>query len=280
MPLVDDTIPLGELPKEVLAEAASYLAQYCIGFVRVEDTPTGQDAMLQGSGTLVAIGSIRAILTAEHVLRELPKTGRLGLIIDPTPQAHTVDVAGLRYLPIARGMVDRDGPDLGAVILSAPIAAAIGAKKLFYNLEARREGLLNTPPDVRDGFWYVNGFIDEYTVIHPADDGRGLVKGFYNLSGAGGPEQTEVGGEYDYYFFPVSYGGRSVAPTRFNGMSGGGLWQVPVGRTGNGTLQCKPPLLSGVVFYQEPTTETTAGVRCHGLSSVYRIAYDAIQSAR
>src|SRR5712664_1151447 len=268
---------LKDLPDEVIGDAASSLAPYSIGFVRIEDTPNGQDAVLLGSGTLVSVAGIRAILTAHHVVSVLPRQGRLGLILDPTPRTHTVDVRGLTYLPIARGGVDALGPDLGAVILAPSIAAAIAAKKSFYNLDSRRDQQLNAPLDPRDGFWFTNGFIDEYTVTHPAEDGRGLVKGFYNLSGAGGPEDREVRGGYDYHFFPVSYSERSIAPKRFNGMSGGGVWQVPLARDDDGTIRHKRPLLSGVVFYQEPTSETTCGVRCHGRASVYDAAYKAIQ---
>lgn len=37
------------------------------------------------------------------------------------------------------------------------------------------------------------------------------------------------------------------------------------------------PLLSGVVFYQEPTTELYCGVKCHGRQSVYNVAFEAIK---
>ncbi len=268
---------LRDIPQEVIGDAAASIAQYVVGLVRVEDGPQRQDVVLLGSGTLVSVGFTKAILTAHHVLRVLPKQGRLGLILEASLQAHTVDTGGLSYLPIARGEVDALGPDLGAVILAPSIAAAIAAKKSFYNLDSRRDQQLNAPLDLRDGFWFTNGFIDEYTVTHPAEDGRGLVKGFYNLSGAGGPEDRQVRDGYDYHFFPVSYSGRSVAPKRFNGMRGGGVWQVPLARDGDGTIRHKRPLLSGVVFYQEPTSETTCGVTCHGRASVYDAAYKAIQ---
>jgi hypothetical protein len=166
---------------------------------------------------------------------------------------------------------------LGAVVLAPPIASALAAKKTFYNLDRRRDQMLHTPLDLNDGVWFVHGFVDERTVEEPARDGYGLIKGFYNLSGAGCPEPSVVIGEHDYFAFPVSYGRRSVAPKSFGGMSGGGLWQVPIGRNAQGELKHKLPLLSGVVFYQEPTTEARCAVRCHGRLSVYRVAYDALQ---
>ena len=92
-------------------------------------------------------------------------------------------------------------------------------------------------PDIRDGFWLVHGFVDEKTIEERDKDGYALVKGFYNLSGAGMPDKVTVVGDHDYFDFPVSYGGRSVAPKSFGGMSGGGLWQVPLKRGAEGEIQ-------------------------------------------
>ena len=58
-------------------------------------------------------------------------------------------------------------------------------------------------------------------------------------------------------------------------MSGGGVWQVPLKRT-EGSLTHGPAVLSGVMFYQYPTTDTQCGIRAHGPRSVYQKALDAI----
>jgi len=273
--------PLGDLPEAVIEAAARDVANYSIGFLHVKSSPRrSNDVRLLGSGTLVSVGPTHAILTAHHVLSALPRNGRLGLIISPTAQQHSVDTQGLVYIQIARGRVDSEGPDLGAIVLAPSIASSIGAKKSYYRLDSHRDHLLNSPPHIRDGFWFVNGFIDEWTVEEPDKDGWGLVKGFYNLSAAGGPDNTIVVGNHDYFAFPVSYRGRSVAPKSFGGMSGGGLWQVPLTRDAQRQIKHTTPLLSGVVFYQEPTTDTSCGVRCHGRLSVYKVAFEAIEQKR
>ncbi len=275
MPQTEE-VPIRHLPNSLLEAVALDLAQYSIGFLRIEDTPRGQDAILLGSGTLVTVGSTHAILTAHHVLQVLPKHGRVGLILSPTLHQHTVDTQALVYREIARGTIDSEGPDLGAVILAPSIAAAIAAKKTFYNLDSRREQLLHTPPDLHDGVWFVHGFVGERTVEEPGRDGYSLIKGFYSFSGAGGPDELPVPiGNHDYFAFPVSYDARSVAPNSFGGMSGGGLWQVTLIRDPQGVICPKKSLLSGVVFYQE-ATDTECVVKCHGRSSVYNVAYEAI----
>src|SRR6266702_1324169 len=163
MPVTEE-LPLTQLPDSFLEAVALHLAQYSIGFLRIEDTPRGQDAFLLGSGTLVTVGTTHAILTAHHVLQVLPKSGRLGLILSPTIHQHTIDTQALVYKEIARGTVDSEGPDLGAVILAPSIAAAIAARKTFYNLDSRRVQLLETPPDRHDGVWFVHGFVNDRTV--------------------------------------------------------------------------------------------------------------------
>lgn len=272
----DEIMPLSEIPATLFEHAIKEIANYSVGFAQVENGPHRQEVFLRGSGTLIAAGGKRAILTADHVVEKLPRDGRLGLILSPTLQQYTIDTQGLVFLRIARGTDDSEGPDLGAVVLSPSIASSIGAIKTFYNLGIRRERMLSTPPDHDLGAWAVHGFIDERTVEEPGDSGFSHVMKFYCLTGWGGPDPAVSRDGYDYHAFPVSYGGHSVAPVCFKGMSGGGLWQVPLVRDTQGTLTHHTPLLAGLVFYQVPTNETEAGVTCHGAASIYRTVYDAI----
>jgi hypothetical protein len=221
------------------------------------------------------------VLTAHHVVSELPRAGRLGLILSPTPQHETVDTQGLECRKIARGTVDSEGPDLAAVVLSPLIANSIAAKKTFYNLDRRRDQLLLSPPDLNIGLWVVHGFVHELTgVAQSASGGDPMIKGFYSLSGATGPEPPVSVGDHDYFVCPVSHGGSSIAPRSFEGMSGGGLWQIPICRDARGNVTHQTPLLSGVVFYQELTQGMSSGVKCHGRQSVYRVVYDKLRSSR
>ncbi len=276
MPSVEE-MSIRDLPEAVIEAAMRRIADYSIGFVRVGGTPWGAEAKLLGSGTLVSVGAARAVLTAHHVMSNLPTTGRLGLLLGQTPGQDTVDVQGLGYLEIARGTSGAVGPDLGAVILAPSIASAVAAKKSFYNLDLHRNQLLHSPPDIRDGFWFINGYIDEKTTEEREKDGYDLIRGFFNLSGVGVPKEAIAVGEHDYFDFPVIYDAGHAIPKSFGGMSGGGLWQVPLKRDPQGQMEHSALLLSGVVFYQERTSETSCNVKCHGRQSVYGVAYDAIQ---
>jgi len=141
MPTFEEKPP-GELPDEVIEAAAKDLTEYCIGFVRVETSSRRQDAVLLGSGTLVSIGSIYAVLTAHHAVSILPRSGRLGLLLSPTLQQHTIDTQGIIYLEIARGSIDSDGPDLGAIILWRIGVRRIGVNGgLVWRIGVKRIGV-------------------------------------------------------------------------------------------------------------------------------------------
>jgi len=274
---MDESILVGDLPQSVTDSVVKDISAFSVGLSKVYNGSKGPSVELLGSGTLVTVGSKRAILTAHHVIQVLPKTGRLGLLLWSTDHPTSIDIDGLGYVQIARGTEDSVGPDLGAIVLSTPIAGSIAAQKSFYNLDTRRESMLNSPPHPQDGFWVANGFVAERT--SELRDGGRILKRFHNLCSAGGVELESQIERYDYFSFPVSSKGRQVSPEYFNGMSGGGLWQVPLRRGANGQPVADTPILSGVVFYQVPTTETECGLRCHGRKSVYEVSYDAIRGS-
>ena len=270
-------IELGDIPPSFVETVIRHLANFSMGFVRDYETPDGTDAALLGSGTLIQVGSTRAILTARHVLEVLPRSGQLGLILSTIAEFTTVEVDELHYLEIGRGPDERDGPDIGAVILSQDIGSALAARKSFIYLERQRERILNEPPALDYGLWFVHGYLDERTREFKDMEGFHRVKVFQCFSAGGRVDEARRIGRYDYFTFPLSYGEGSVAPEDFRGTSGGGLWQVLVGEKPDGTPEPREYLLSGVAFYQEPIQADQSAVRCHGRRSVYDVAYKAIQ---
>jgi hypothetical protein len=274
---MDQIILIKDFPPALLSAIAGQLAPYTIAFLRSDDRAAGHRVHLLGSGVLISVGKTRAILTAQHVLQVLPRTGRLAVFLERTREPHTIDTHGIAFVDIARGTQDSVGPDLGAVVLASRIGSAIAAKKPFYNLDAHRDRLLGSPPDLQDGVWCAQGFLAERTVVTTDPSEGGFTKWFYNFSGFGGPENSTQVDEHDYFEFPVSHESRADAPVDWGGMSGGGLWQIPLKRQDEEIVPLSP-LLSGVLFYQQPTTDTQCGVKGHGRRSVYEVAYNAIRA--
>lgn len=156
----------------------------------------------------------------------------------------------------------------------------MAASKSFISLERRRERILNEPPAMDEGLWFVQGYLAKRTREHKGMQGYGRVMEFRGFSAAGWAEEQCSIESYDYFTFPVSYGEGSRAPDDFGGTSGGGLWQVLGNLKPCGLLEAREYVLSGVAFYQEPIQADRSAVRCHGRRSVYDMAYKAIQQGR
>lgn len=271
---MDELVRVKDIPSDTKDEILKSIAPFTIAFLR--DDPSGDgSADLVGSGVLVSAGGHRAILTAAHVLDAIPSTPRIRLLLGPTNHIESIDLAGVSIVTIARGREEALGPDLGIIRLAPSIASAVAARKVFYNLDTRREQVLNDSPDLRDGVWCVQGFLAENTSIADDSDGRGKTKYFYNFTGFGGPDTCTRRDGFDYVDFPVEHEARAESPVSWGGMSGGGIWQVRLRRESN-ELKRAGLLLAGVLFYQVATTPISCGVVGHARESIYANAYDAI----
>jgi hypothetical protein len=275
---MDDLVQVKDLPPTLIEAVVQQLAHYTIAFLRPKSVGNEWDADLLGTGVLVATGRQRAILTAHHVLQELPATGRISIFIGRTTLPHTLDTEGLSVIKIARGTQDAIGPDLGAIVLAPQIAGSIAARKSFFNLDRYRDVVLSSPPAFDDGVWFAQGFLEERTAVRPDRTETGPTKFLYNFTGCGGPDASPQIGDFDYLEFPVSHASRHEAPVSWGGMSGGGLWQVRLKRE-DGQLVPLSPVLSGLMFYQHPTTPTECGVRGHGRRSIYEVAHRLMNGA-
>jgi hypothetical protein len=273
---MDDMVLVKDLPEALIKNVIQELACFTVAFLRIDQVTWSCDADLLGSGVLVSVGTRKAILTAHHVLEVLPTRGRIGMFLGQSTQPPSIDTAGISIMKIARGRDDSIGPDIGVVLLAPNIAASIGAKKSFFNLKTRREQQLNAPPDIRNGVWFAQGFLEERTLVATDPVEVGNTKYFYNFTGMAEPKAGQEIDGYDYFELPFSHEERSVAPVSWGGMSGGGLWQVQLKRR-DGTLTHMPPVLSGIMFYQHPTTDTICSVRGHGKRTIYDVVYSQIE---
>lgn len=267
-----DLILIKDLPEQLVRSVIQDLATYTVAFLSVTESAKPYEAELIGTGVLVSAGGRRAILTADHVAEVLPNNGRIGLFLDRTSQSHTIDAAGVSKVRVGRGTNERDGPDLAVLLLAPQIAGALAAKKSFFNLDSVREVALTAEPDLRDGAWFAQGFLEERGVVKAEPGVDGLTKYFYNFTGVGGPHQIDREGGFDYLDMMVAKEARNGVPVHWGGMSGGGIWRVPLKKDATGTTHLRP-VLSGIMYYQHPTTPTSCGVRGHALQSIYDRAY-------
>jgi hypothetical protein len=140
------------------------VGQHSVGFVRVLGNE--DDAVVAGSGTLVSAGKRRAILTADHVLEQIPTSGKVWLVLcrEGWTGTHRFELnAGvLHKITVGKASHTADGPDIGILVLPPPEAARLEAKQTFYNLDKRRERAL-AEPTIDPYGWVLFGMIHERT---------------------------------------------------------------------------------------------------------------------
>lgn len=263
-------------------KAAKEISDFAVAFVNLQEHGERKDADLAGSGTLVSIDGTKGILTACHVIENLPNTGEVGLVLlaRPPGQLHrfTLPMEFVEKVLIARGPCECDGPDLGLLVLPEREAAKIEVTKVFYNIVKRRDRILSNPPAIDTGVWFLEGVADEWTKDAPPEQGYERVKIFRGISGVGIVKAEYEKGGFDFLEFEAKYDDSYEGPDRFGGFSGGGLWQLLVEEPGNGDLTVRERILSGVAFYESPIEGGLLIIKCNGRRSIYENGVDTVRA--
>lgn len=266
-------------------EASRHVGMYTVSFGRLPNRPiVGHHPYpaCAGSGVLVSSNGRRAILSAEHVLREFGRDEEIALVPNSVRPTHLTVNTGhwqLKKLGVAPDTVD--GPDLALALLPDVDADRIGAgSSVFYNLDQRADAMLRRPP-VNDGYGYlICGVIGEWSSAPPEDQGNRWLQAFRSLAW-GGPmfDYVEAGaGEFDYFSLSVDEGGRHSheLPSNLKGWSGAGVWRVTATVAGSKpTVQQR--YLCGISFFEFYTPNGDRAVRCHGFRSIYDRAIQAMR---
>jgi hypothetical protein len=258
------------------------ITDYSVGFIKsLPQEPN--EAVLAGSGTLVSVNGVRAILTAQHVLANLPKSGHIGLL---TPMRFgsrihrlTIDMQHVRKISIAKGDDDSQGPDLGLLVLAATDWSKLPTGKIFYNLSKRQDLILNKPPEENRGAWVLCGMVAERTDDLSNEDKKryGKGKSFQGICINAVPTGHRDGPDFDYISVQVEYNESYEGPKSFGGCSGGGLWHLLVAEKPDGSLEIFTSILAGVAFYQSAKDGLRKTIVCHGRRSIYGKVIKAIK---
>jgi len=246
------------------------LSNHLVGLVNMKRANDGEDVpLICGSGTLVTIDDIHGILTADHVLGCLSSAMDITLLIMHGRKHKGLRIPKqlVRMIKLARGPVGSEGPDLGFIVLPRENIGDLKARKSFFNLSNKRERMLNKPPDRILGMWCLLGGVpDENAYL---DSLRIKKMNAFCFQSFIEKEYSKNG--FDYFEFPVDYSASKIIPKDFGGFSGGGLWQVPLGKKeDDSVLVPLEPILSGVAFYQYIDEDEKEGfIKCHGRRSIY-----------
>jgi hypothetical protein len=242
---------------------SNQLTNSAVGFLKFSDN--GQEADVAGSGTFVQLGKIKGILTAGHVIDNLPTSGEVGLVRPKSAlQNMRVDMSHTDRETLW-DKVEKHAPDLGFLKLPDHVAAAVEAQGgVFYNLEKPREAKPSSPPNKMSEIRALVGAVDEWSEIEPGTVPKTKKKVVGALLGAvkstrefneDGVELVEIG---------VDYGSSTRSPQSYEGVSGGALWKLHTELNGTEVVGVQKKL-DGVAFRQ---SEDDSLVTFNGTKSI------------
>jgi hypothetical protein len=261
-----------DLPDELTDSICDHISQFSVAILKIFTDSKVEQFKLIGSGTLVIVNSCHAILTAEHVLAQLRGSDQLGLLSSFTghPHRHKFNQNHIVLHRIAKGDGDSEGPDLGLIVLPESNIGRLRAEKTFFNIDKRQERFSKGFIKSNRGFWFTCGFPGEFEVDMKPIRGFAAMKGYHGLCGISGIRKEYDESGFDYLEMSIEYDSfNTELPKSFGGVSGSGVWQVPLIKNSEANIEAEEYILSGVVFYQTRLEGNHRLLRCHGRRTIY-----------
>ncbi len=269
-----------DTPDGLLRQITSTLHTHSTMLMRIIMEPDGNEEGVHiGSGTLVKIGEVYGVLTAQHVIAELQGDYLLGLTAAREGETHSFKAqkSSIGVIEIVSPASEEYGPDLGFITLSDwDDVGTIKASRSFYDLIQDGDEWSANPPPLDSGIWFACGAPGERFERILPEAGFDKVVSFQEFCGAGGIDRSYEKDGFDYLEMDIEFSEETGTPHSFGGMSGGGLWQVTISRSQEGVLAPSRFFLSGLIFYQGVTEEGVRFLRCHGRQSVHEHAVAAV----
>ncbi|WCJ60715.1 hypothetical protein NXS98_06195 [Fontisphaera persica] len=270
-----------QIPDPVQEDAAAFVSQFSTALIL--------DGNLVGSGTFIKCGNTFGVLTAHHVIHnphdpsrrfDFNSSQKLGLLVADFAHCYELQLQYCGLVDIATPKRESTGPDLSLIVLPEPLIGTIKAKKQFYNLKHKRAiKLRNALPNA--GYFIFSGYPDlQKDLLAPQSGFREVLflEGWGAASGIS--RRWRWKNSYDFLELGITYGPKSDAIPTFQGMSGGGVWRVPLSKkTSRSTVTDivgSEPVLAGVGFYEVGRVERIQEIRCHGPRSIYEKAVERL----
>jgi hypothetical protein len=266
-------MPIGEIPQSDLDRIKDDLLNYTVPLVGCSG-PRDKIAKLAGSGTLLEFGGRKFVLTATHVWEWTSWAEGILFTLGEKPSALTVSRDHFNPKTLPWEGASEFGPDMTLLELPEAAAADIAARKSFVNFALQRENFHSFSIPSSDGIWVVIGAVGEESRIVEHLEANISTAEIRGNAFFGSVDTMFSRSGYDY----IDVGANLMlpgVPQSFGGLSGGGLWQVPLAMHKSTSEIYLPirPLLRGVAFWQTPPAGDKRTIRCHGPKSIYETAY-------
>jgi hypothetical protein len=251
----------------VMDEAVDRICLSTIGFMKLRREGNVERGLAVGSGTLVSVDDVLGVLTAAHVLAELPDDGPVGLVrfkegAKNLQRLHVDMRFAKKAAIVADGKIGPSDSDIGFLRLPLDVVGSLKATGVFHNLtkrsvEAVIEAVVQRP--------YVDAIIGVVAELTTYEEVNRIVVGASMWLG-NVVDQRDARG-FDLLDFRIASDGSVKPPRSYGGVSGGGLWRISLS---DDFAACRSITPVGVLFYQsEPAADGERLLSCQGPHSVY-----------
>ncbi|HNQ89005.1 MAG TPA: hypothetical protein PKM73_10360 [Verrucomicrobiota bacterium] len=269
-----DLVGQRRLADDDLAEAAKATNEYSVSLINGNS--------LVGSGTLVSIGRACGILTADHVWQAVKRgeaKDHFCLVLGSELQRF--EYSFQECTPVIVGEYSSQhaeaGPDLAFIRLDNLLKlGTIRSRKSFFPLEAQKGKIFDQMPVDRCP-WLVWGAPDEKSRRFSTESGEPILKLTHFAGASEFSEKVDREG-FDYVKVRIPSGDGNF-PSRYGGVSGGGVWipfrlsEDPKGQVLKTNVSL---LLAGVAYYEIEEEPRYMTLLLHGPKSVYGRVIDEV----
>lgn len=266
-------VPFKDIPQTVLDEVGAALQHYFVPILGLISEKPTDPLNLIGSGTLVKIGSGHYILTAAHVWDAATRFPTVGLSLTTYESWFSIPRDVISASTLQGASFGEFGPDLSLLRIPPALMSRIAAHKSVLDLPWQRQAFLTDPLAMDFGIWAVTGMSEAISAVRARPEQGDIVadaQGRAFFSGVAGTQDREG---WDYVELSADMGLADVPPS-FHGVSGAGLWQVPlsVSKTG-GIVWNGRKRFNGVAYWESDVVDGHRFIRCHGPRSLFERAW-------
>ena len=266
-------VQIGDIPQPLLDDIGTDLQHYLAPIFGLTDANQRDPLRLVGSGTFVKIDATYSILTAAHVWDASERLHAIGLALTAYESCFLIprDMISVRRLRDKTS--DEFGPDLALLDIPAALVSRILAHKSVLDLSQQRGNFWTESSKLNSGIWAVTGIAEGLSAIRERPEQHTFEADIHGRAFFCGIQHVHEHNGYDYLDAGADMTTTGI-PGSFGGVSGAGLWQIPLSLDKGGEISWnRKKNFRGVAFWESAVQEGRRVIRCHGPKSLFERAW-------
>jgi hypothetical protein len=258
----------GSVPEALLHQATRALVDYLVSF--------GVDDLPSGSATLVVVDDKPGFLTAAHVVDDLMRSRSVRVAIICAEYPHQLLLSKENLLVCRYGPTEGEfpGPDLAFIHLQdLECLGVLKARKSFYPLLSNPDLIFPRIQPRGAALCFIAGAPEEMSTELGVRKTPSHILGTKHFLGRAQVSDEFITDGFDYLKLGI-LAGQDGFPANFGGVSGGGIWHIPLcvnPDVGLNSITFTKPELVGVAFYQSALSGRSRTILGHGPKQLYSL---------